>query len=43
MLPKEYGSDSTYHRKFQEWMQSSIFDKLWNRLLKLYDKKKGIK
>ena len=43
MLPKEYGSGSTCHRRFQEWMQLGIFDKFWSRLLKLYDNKKGIK
>ena len=43
-LPKEYGSGSTTcHRRFQEWRQSSIFDKLWIRLLKIYDHKRGIK
>ena len=43
MLPKEYGSGSTCHRRFQEWMQLGIFDKLWSRLLKLYDNRIGIK
>ncbi len=43
MLPKEYGSGSTCHRRFQEWRQSGIFEKLWTRLLKIYDDKKGIK
>ena len=43
MLPKEYGSSSTCHRRFQEWRQSGIFDKLWTRLLKIYDNKRGIK
>jgi len=43
MLPKEYGSGSTCHRRFQEWRQSGIFDKLWIRLLKIYDHKRGIK
>ena len=33
MLPKDYGSGSTCHRRFQEWMQLGIFDKLWSRLL----------
>jgi transposase len=42
MLPKEYGSASTCHRRYQEWRESGIFDKLWTRLLKLYDKKVGI-
>jgi putative transposase len=43
MLPKEYGSGSTCHRRYQEWRESGILDKLWTRLLKLYDKKIGIK
>jgi len=43
MLPKEYGSGSTCHRRFQEWRQSGIFDKLWTQLLKIYDYKRGIK
>ena len=43
MLPREYGSGSTCHRRFQEWVQSDIFKKIWIRLLKIYDNKKGIK
>ncbi len=43
MLPKEYGSGSTSHRRFQEWVELDIFRKLWVRLLKVYDDKKGIK
>ena len=43
MLPKEYGSGSTCHRRFQEWIQVGIFYRPWTRLLKLYDNKKGIK
>jgi transposase len=43
MLPKEYGSGSTCHRRFQEWRELGIFDMLWSRLLKIYDNKKGIK
>ena len=39
MLPKEYGFGSTCHRRFQEWMQLGIFEKLWTRLLKIYDLK----
>jgi transposase len=37
MLPKEYGSDSTCHRRFQQWVQLGIFKNLWARLLKEYD------
>ena len=44
MLPKQYGSGSTCQRRYQEWMQLGIFDKLWSRLLQQkYDKKIGIK
>ncbi|MGN6346357.1 MAG: transposase [Candidatus Nitrosocosmicus sp.] len=43
MLPKEFGSGSTCHRRFQEWVQLDIFKKIWVRLLKEYDHKIGIK
>lgn len=42
MLPKEFGSGSTCHRQFQQWIQLGIFKKIWIRLLKEYDHKKGI-
>jgi len=37
MLPKEYGSGSTCHRRFQQWSSSKVFERLWTRLLKEYD------
>ena len=43
MLPKEYGSGSTCHRRFQEWVQSYILDRIWTRLLKIYYNRRGIK
>jgi transposase len=43
MLPKEYGSGSTCHRRFQEWVVSDVFKKLWVRLLEVYDDLKGIR
>jgi transposase len=43
MLPKEYGSGSTCHRRFQEWTVSKVFQKLWVRLLKVYDDLRGIR
>src|SRR3954447_14849959 len=43
MLPKEFGSGSTCHRRFQQWVQMDIFKKIWIILLKEYDHKKGIK
>jgi transposase len=42
MLPKEYGSGSTCHRRFQEWNGLDIFKKVWIRLLKIYDDCIGI-
>jgi transposase len=35
MLPKEYGSGSTCHRRFQEWIVSDVLKILWVRLWKL--------
>jgi putative transposase len=29
MLPKEYGSGSTCHRRFQEWTVSKVFQRLY--------------
>jgi transposase len=43
MLPKEYGSGSTCHRRFQQWVRTGVFQKLWVRLLKIYDYIRGIK
>ena len=43
MLTLEFGSGSTCHRRFQQWVQLGIFKKIWVRLLKEYDSKKGIK
>ena len=43
MRPKEDGSGSTCHRRFQQWVQLDIFKKIWIRLLKDYDRKIGIK
>ena len=43
MLPNEFGSGSTCHRRFQQWVKLDIFKKIWIILLKEYDNKKGIK
>jgi hypothetical protein len=42
MLPKECGSGSTCHRRFQEWNSIDVFKKMWIKLLKVYDKEMGI-
>jgi transposase len=42
MLPKEYGSGSTCHRRFQEWNGLNLFKKIWVKLLTIYDNLIGI-
>jgi transposase len=42
MLPNQYGSGSVCHRRFQEWNKLDIFNKMWIKLLKVYDKEVGI-
>jgi transposase len=42
MLPKEYGSGSTCHRRFQKWIVAKVFQKLCVKLLRVYDDLKGI-
>ena len=42
MLPKEYGSGSTCHRRFQKWNSLDIFKKGWIKLLEIYDDCIGI-
>ncbi len=43
MLPAEYGSGSTCHRRFQEWVEKGVFQKLWVKVLERYDELKGIR
>jgi transposase len=43
MLSKDYGSGSTCHRRFQQWVRLGVFQRLWMRLLQVYDDVKGIK
>ena len=42
MLPSEYGSGSTCHRRFQQWNHLDVFKKMWIKLLKIYDNQTGI-
>jgi len=42
-LPAEYGSGSTCHRRFQEWVKAGVFQKLWVKLLERYDELRGIR
>lgn len=42
-LPKEYGSRSTAHRRFQQWAAKGVFQKAWVKLLEMYDERRRIK
>ena len=42
-LPPMFGTKSSVHRRFQEWVDTGVFDKIQSRTLKFYDKKKGIR
>ena len=42
MVPHEYRSGSTCHRRFQTWVRAGIFQKIWRKCLKHYDELQGI-
>ena len=42
-LPPMFGTKSAVHRRFQEWVEAGVFDKIHKETLKFYDKKKGIR
>ena len=41
-VPREFGSGSTLHRRFQHWQKRGVFRKLWKAGLLEYDASKGI-
>ena len=41
-VPKEFGSGSTCHKRFQEWERAGLFEQLWEKLLARYDELRGI-
>ena len=41
-VPKEFGSGSTCHKRFQEWERAGVFAQLWEKLLARYDELRGI-
>ena len=41
-VPKEFGSGSTCHKRFQEWECVGVFEKLWTKLLTRYEELRGI-
>jgi len=42
VIPAVFGSGSTCHRRFQEWVQAGLFVKLMRLLLQWYDRVRGI-
>ena len=42
-VPKEFGSGSTCHKRFQEWEEMGVFAKLWEMLVAEYDELRGIR
>lgn len=41
-VPREFGSGSSLHRYFQNWVDAGVFWKLWQRGLLEYDDSEGI-
>jgi putative transposase len=41
-MPREFGSGSTIHAYFQEWVALGVFEKLWRLALEEYDDVEGI-
>ena len=42
MIPREYGSGSTCHLRFQTWVRAGVFKRIWRVCLKHYDDLEGI-
>jgi len=41
-LPEQFGSGSTCHRRFQEWVREDVFTKLFTEMLRFYEEQRGI-
>ena len=37
MIPPQYSSGSTCHRRFQSWVRAGIFERIWRACLRHYD------
>ena len=42
MVPRQYGSGSTCHLRFQTWARAGIFERVWRACLNDYDDLHGI-
>ena len=36
-VPREFGSGSTVHRRFQRWVEHGVWEAMWRLLLQYYD------
>lgn len=41
-LPRDFGSGSTCHARFQDWCAVGVFTEIFSALLKFYDRRRGI-
>ena len=41
-VPATFGSGSTCHKRFQEWVALGVFQSLWSEQLRAYDQRRGI-
>ena len=41
-LPAQFGSGSTCHLRFQQWVQAGVFERIFARLVRHYDARRGI-
>lgn len=41
-VPAEYGSGSTVHRRFQQWVTTGRWEQMWRRLLEYHDTTAGL-
>ena len=41
-LPERFGAPSTVHRRFQEWVNSGIFEEVYSVFVRFYDEYQGI-
>jgi putative transposase len=41
-VPREFGSGSTVHRRFQRWVEQGVWEAMWQLLLQYYDAAVGL-
>ena len=41
-LPAQFGSGSTCHLRFQQWVHAGVFERIFAQLVQFYDARRGI-